>query len=120
MPIPEEINNSKDTIDSRDVIARIEWLDDDDLCLDEEDELKSLKALQEECEGYSDWIHGALLIRDSYFIQYAEQFAEDIGAIDRDANWPLNHIDWEEAASELKMDYTCVDFDGVDYWLRSF
>jgi hypothetical protein len=27
-------------------------------------------------------------------------------------------IDWNEAASELQMDYTAVEFDGVTYWVR--
>lgn len=60
------------------------------------------------------------LIRDSYFTTYAEELADDIGAIDRDARWPLNHIDWEAAASELQMDYTSVTLDGIDYWIRSW
>ena len=28
-------------------------------------------------------------------------------------------IDWAQAARELRMDYTSVDFDGVTYWIRS-
>jgi hypothetical protein len=28
-------------------------------------------------------------------------------------------IDWEQAAYELKQDYTEVNFDGVSYWIRS-
>jgi predicted RNA-binding Zn-ribbon protein involved in translation (DUF1610 family) len=86
---------------------------------DEAEELAALKALQDEAEGYcSDWQHGATLIRDSYFEEYAEQFADDIGAIDRNASWPICHIDWKAAAESLQMDYTSVDFDGVTYWVR--
>lgn len=83
------------------------------------DELKSLKALAEEGEGSPDWSHGETLIRDSYFEDYAQQLAEDIGAINRNASWPNDCIDWEAAADALKMDYFSVDFDGVDYWIRS-
>lgn len=84
-----------------------------------EEELKTLKALAEQGEDSPDWNHGEGLIRGSYFQEYAEQLADDIGAIDRNANWPVNCIDWEKAADELKADYTEVDFDGEAYWIRS-
>jgi hypothetical protein len=138
------ISNSDDLIDSRDVIERINELSETrdellyqiDAAEDKEEaeaakialedweesdeglELKVLLKLQEEAEG-GDWEYGETLIRDSYFEQYAQDFAEDIGAIDPNANWPLNHIDWGAAAEELKQDYNCVDFDGEDYWIRS-
>lgn len=148
------IDNSQDIIDSRDIIARIDYLEssitdcetcggsgylkpedgndtaDDEKCgecengrngldSDEWEELEALKALQEEAEGYSeDWKYGSTLIRDSYFEDYARELADDIGAIDKNASWPVNCIDWEQAANELKHDYTSVDFDGVDYWVR--
>lgn len=86
---------------------------------DEIDELATLKSLQEDGEAYApDWKYGATLIRDSYFKEYAQELADDIGAIDRNATWPLNCIDWDQAADELRSDYTTVDFDGVDYLIR--
>jgi hypothetical protein len=112
------IDNSADVIDSRDVIDRIDNLDgtEDE---SEQEELKALLALQEEAQGYSeDWRYGSPLIRDSYFEAYAEELADDMGAIDRNAGWPLTCIDWEKAADELKQDYTSVEFDGVTYWIR--
>lgn len=128
------ISNSQDIIDSRDVIARIEELESertdiegqpdnaDTLAAWDEDygtELKALTALADEAEGYAaDWQHGEALIRDSYFQEYAQQLAEDIGAIDNNAKWPNTCINWDEAASELQQDYTSVTFDGVDYWIR--
>jgi hypothetical protein len=86
---------------------------------DEGRELTALKALEEEASGSPDWIHGEALIRDSYFQDYAEQLADDLGAIDPKAanNWPTCHIDWEEAADALKADYMEVAFDGVAYWI---
>jgi hypothetical protein len=163
----DEITNSEDIIDSRDVIARIEYLEgelqsaQDDLkeqqdetdevseamcgeCKltwndaavssvtptpggrcpfeyhhEEAEELRKLQALAEEAEGYAaDWRHGETLIRDSYFEDYAQELAEDIGAINSEATWPNNCIDWEKAARELKIDYTAVDFDGETYWIR--
>jgi uncharacterized protein YeaO (DUF488 family) len=82
-------------------------------------ELVPLRKLTSEAEGYcEDWRYGATLIRDSYFEEYAEQFADDIGAIDAKAGWPLMHIDWKAAAEALQQDYTEVEFDGVSYWVR--
>lgn len=129
------ISNSNAVIDSRGVIARIKELqealdnvqsdrDEDDLQLELEDltfgdqeELDALKALAEEAEGYGDWAHGETLINKSYFTEYAEQLAEDIGAIDRKVIWPLNHINWEAAAEDLLQDYTAVDFDGITFYV---
>jgi hypothetical protein len=86
---------------------------------DQTEELEQLRELAGEASGYApDWEHGESLIRDSYFETYAEDLASDIGAISRNAQWPLNHIDWEAAANELKIDYTSVSFGGVDYWIR--
>lgn len=115
-----EITNAEDIIDSRDVIARIEYLEDlEERDEDETAELTALKALADEASGYAaDWRHGEALIRDSYFEEYAQQLADDIGAIPRDASWPMTCIDWEQAARELQQDYTSVDFDGVTYWIR--
>ena len=106
-------SNSDNVIDSRDVIDAIE---NGDL---EGDELKALEDLAEEAEGSPDWPHGETLIRDSYFEDYARELAEDTGMLKGDESWPLNCIDWEEAADQLKQDYFSVDFDGVDYWIRN-
>lgn len=85
----------------------------------EGEELTALKALADEAERYADdWRYGVTLIRDSYFEEYAEELAEDIGAIPADAAWPCTCIDWAQAARELKQDYTEVYFDGVSYWVR--
>jgi antirestriction protein len=115
-----EISNSEDIIDSRDVIERIaELTEDEDRTEDETAELEALKALAEEGADYApDWSYGEALIRDSYFVTYAQELADDIGAIDSKASWPLTCIDWEQAARDLRMDYTAVDFGGVTYWVR--
>ena len=86
---------------------------------DEQEELSSLRALADQGESCSDWHHGEALIRDRYFTEYAQELAEDIGAVDAHAAWPARHIDWEAAADALKADYSSIDFDGIDYWIRS-
>lgn len=126
-----EISNSDKVIDSRDVIERIQYLEDErDQIEDEEEreawteddegkELAALKALADEAEGCGDWAHGETLIADSYFTEYAEELVSDIGDYDpRNVRWPYTCIDWEKAADELKQDYTRVDFDGETYWIR--
>ncbi len=83
------------------------------------EELTHLRAFVAECENCAeDWEHGTTIIRDGYFETYAEQLADDIGAVDANANWPSTHIDWEAAAEELKQDYSEVTFDDVAYQLR--
>lgn len=93
----------------------IEWDSDDDTG----GELARLQALAAEAEGYAaDWHHGEALIADHYFEEYAQDLAEDIGAIDRNASWPLQHIDWKAAAEALQQDYTSVEYGGTTYWIR--
>lgn len=117
-----EITNWDDVIDSRDVIERIAELEEllaDDL-IEEQDhaELLALRDLAEEGAATTDdWAHGATLIRDTYFVDYAKDLADDMGVLG-DPQWPYTCIDWDEAAHDLQQDYTCIDFDGVDYWVR--
>ena len=66
----------------------------------------------------SEWDAGIQFIADYYFEDYAQEFAEDVGAISKTTEWPANCIDWEQATRELQMDYTSVSFDGNDYWYR--
>lgn len=87
-------------------------------------ELKMLTELLEELEGNGgdeqwrgSW-YPVTLIRESYFKDYAEELAEDIGAINSEASWPNNHIDWDAAADELLGDYTSTEFEGVTYYYR--
>ena len=126
--VPDEIDNSQDIIDSRDIITRIEYLENlkedaesegNTLEDYEQEELTNLKELAEQGENNaSDWIYGSTLVRDSYFEEFAEEEANELGLINNDSSWPFNHIDWEAAAEELQQDYTEIDFDGVTYWVR--
>jgi hypothetical protein len=99
---------------------------------DEEDEgddetraqVALVKSVLEDLCGYGgdhkwegDWYPGSL-IADDYFERYAQDLADDIGAIDRNASWPTNWIDWEKAALELRVDYSSVEIDGKTYWYR--
>lgn len=119
----QNVDNNEDVLDSRDVIERLQELTDleeaGELDEDEAEELTSLKNFADEgANSASDWEYGATLVRDSYFTEYAEEFAEEIGAIPPSVQWPMTCIDWEAAANDLREDYSQVDFDGVTYWVR--
>ena len=127
-----DVTNSADVLDSRDIIARIEELEGE-LPKDASEvmpgtseeleaireELRVLRELAEEASGSPDWQYGETLVRDSYFKDYAQELADDCGMIPEGQGWPLRCIDWDQAADELKGDYFSVDFDGVGYWIRS-
>lgn len=129
------ISNTDDTIDSRDVIARIEELttERDDFAescdenlrdrqvaawddTDEGKELTALTQLASEAEGYAaDWQYGEQLIRDSYFPQAMDEMIADCYDFGKDLPfWATITLDYDA----LRQDYTSVYFDGVTYWVR--
>ena len=127
-----DIEYGADVLDVRDLIQRFEEIEDaisdheGGATVDEDDlnEAYTLRAFLAEIVGMGgddqwrgDW-YPTDLIRDSYFEDYARELAEDIGAIDSRASWPLTHIDWPAAAAALQQDYTSVEFAGVTYWIR--
>jgi hypothetical protein len=119
-----EISNTQDILDSRDIIARIEELEDMERDEQENEEFELLTDFMGALQGMGgdeqwrgEW-YPVTIIRDSYFEEYAKELAEDCGMIDDDATWPKNCIDWEQAASELQQDYSSIDFDGETYWTR--
>jgi hypothetical protein len=142
MPAP---TNQDDVIDSRDVIARIEELEDqlrdlEDAADDAADdgarlaeitaeisdwrasdsgqELQALQALAAEASKYADdWQHGATLVSLDYWPTYAMEMVQDMGDLPR--NIPdYIVIDWEATAGNLAVDYTEVDFAGMTYLVR--
>lgn len=112
MAVAEEI---REALESEDPEA-IEALDVDDA-----DEAREILESIEEIEsvGIADWQYGETLIREDFFEDYARELADDIGAVDSNASWPLAHIDWEAAAEALKQDYTEVDYRGTTYYVRA-
>lgn len=137
-----------EVLDSRDVIARIEYLrevwceavdEDDDrdyAILSEDDwafglgaedarELVALMALAAECEDHtSAWLHGETLIRESYFTEYIQELVNDCYETPQgfdSSEWPWRHasMDWEAAAEEAKTDYAEATYLGETYYIRS-
>lgn len=133
------IDNAADVIDSRDIISRIAALQDErDTCTmlredgteeydpsgwaeqnpEDAAELAALEDVQDQATQYAaDWEYGVTLVRDSYFVEYAQELLQDCG--DLPANLPpYLHIDWDATARDIRTDYTAVDFDNVTYWVR--
>ena len=82
-------------------------------------ELSTAYLLAEELQHYAeDYQYGETVVADYYFVQFAQELAEDIGAIDPNASWPLSYIDWDAAADALKQDYSAIDFEGRRWWVR--
>ena len=91
---------------------------------DEAQERAMLESLLAELNGMGgdeqwrgDW-YPVTLIKDSYFEEYAQELAEDVGAVNKDAAWPNNCIDWTAAAEMLQQDYSTVDIGESTYWTR--
>lgn len=87
-----------------------------------EQDIEELHTEQHEIEdirtSVADFGHGSEMIECDSFTDYARQYAEDVGAIESDARWPCNHIDWDKAAQELASDYTEVEYQGTSYYVR--
>lgn len=109
-----------DSFDSRDIIERIDYLEgDDDLPEEEQEELDKLIEFRNNVEAANpEWYDGMTFIREDDFENYAREYAEEIGAIDNEARWPAQHIDWKAAADSLRMDYAEFTLDGTAYLAR--
>jgi len=81
---------------------------------EELDELNNLES-----EVGREWMHGETLISEDDFEEYAQELAEDISGMPRNQPWPFNCIDWEQAANELKKDYSSCEYQGNTYLFRS-
>lgn len=120
------ILNLNDLADTMADLEQREHDEENPLDDDERDELKDLRSLAQDL-GYDDADGLKRYARDEHllieegrsFEEYAEQLADEIGAIDRNAAWPVNCIDWEKAAQQLAQDYTTVTYQGTDYLIRS-
>lgn len=137
--VESTVDLSADVIDVRDIIARVLELRDerdeynekmgspdawDGVPDGEPEELAMLEGILSELAGYGgdeefdgDW-YPITLIAESYFQEYAQNLAEDCGMVDTSASWPMNCIDWEQAARELQMDYSNILIHGSTYWYR--
>ncbi|HEX5016575.1 MAG TPA: hypothetical protein VFX15_03195 [Actinomycetes bacterium] len=117
-----------DYIDGEDLEKRLEDIEDEIMDPDGETimvgadqdlvaERQKLIEIIDEIEGYAeDKVRHTYLYADHYFPAYAEEFAYDIGAAQRESSWPP--IDWAKAAEQLKQDYTSIEIEGREFWYR--
>ena len=104
MPAVINFSLSDDILDVRDLIARVEELEnlepaDEEAKWNNCDEFSALPDILEELAGNGgdeqwrgDW-YPITLIRDDYFTTYAQELADDIGAVPANVQWPMNCID---------------------------
>lgn len=127
-------DGTDDTLDSRDIIERIEeWeallenMGDSDLSDKDRaeaaaefdgDEYDALKALAEDAGDYlEDWEDGAFLIAEDYFTEYCMELLSDTGYLPEDLpRWIV--LDAEATAENMKEDYTDLTFNGTTYYAR--
>lgn len=95
-----------------------EWLKQGASLENDKNELLALLALNDECEGLSDWGYGETLIHSSYWVQYVEDLLIDCGDLPREIPSYIA-IDWEKTADNIEQDYMRVDFDGEEYLIRN-
>lgn len=89
---------------------------------EEEIELAKLNELEDKIGEYRGKIDDTKgpFAHENDLQGYAQELAEDIGAIDDSARWPHTYIDWEQAARDMAMDYISVEWEGVTYLYRSW
>lgn len=95
----------------------------DDAILEQMEEYGISENMLDACKAYLDAMGSGTDLSDfeeAYQGEYssdedfAEQLAEDLGEIDKDAHWPNNCIDWKKAARELMYDY----FESNGFYFR--
>jgi hypothetical protein len=136
-----EFDNTSNTVDSRDVLTRIEELTAERDALQEEydesegeseaeriaqneldtfnnsddgKELDILLKLQSVAEGSSDWIYGEQLINEDYFTQYIEELINDCYEMPKEmgsGNWPYRHITMNFEAAAEEAKQDYVEVD---------
>lgn len=86
---------------------------------DAQSELKALRKLQDQAEGYCDWHSGATLISERHLHDYIQEQIEELYSRELDAlpSCLRDNIDWDGVCKDAESDYTEVDFDGTSYFL---
>jgi len=129
--LEESVNAATDTAEECNNPQKTEGLCDCELCIEVDDARDALKEwlteYKEELDALNqleneigrEWTSGETLIPEDEFEDYARDFAKDIhGSEVRNASWPFDCIDWEQAAEELQQDFSTVEYQGDTYFFR--
>ena len=85
-----------------------DWIDEIEIITD-------INNLEDEVG--SEWEYGVTLIEEDEFEDFVQQDLEGIGYIPKDfPSWI--EIDWEATASNVRQDYSEVDYQGITYLFR--
>ena len=123
-----QLDLTADTIDVRDIIARVEELEAEqpesqqqkwDNC----DEYATLLEIMDDLKGNGgdekwrgDW-YPLVLIRDSHFTDYIRELLADCGDVSASLPWYVA-VDWGQTARNFHVDYTTTEIGGATYWYR--
>jgi len=106
--------NTDDVIDSRDIL---DYIEEHSETYEEVQDLQ--KIINQYCDNYTEGMgmkdleFGVTFIRDSYFVDYMEDYFFQFADIDEALHC---YIDIEAFARDQQYNYDTVDFDGVEYW----
>ena len=144
----QEITNNEDMIDSRDVMARIEELEQERDTFFEDHNIPASEIGNSENKDYMEWEESDEAEELKSLSSFLEQFCGNGGDEQWRGDWyPVTlirdsyftdyteellidcgyiskdfpswiEIDWASTAENVKVDYTSADFDGVEYWAR--
>jgi len=109
-------------IDTCDLVSELNDLEAEDgdgkdgLEAEEIERRDAIRELLEDIGSEDD--DGVTLIPEDGFVEYAQELAEDIGAVEDFSAWPATCIDWQAAANDLATDYSTVEFDGESYYYQ--
>ena len=113
-----------DTIDGRDIRARIEELEAIESPTEEESaELADLVAFLHEAMQYnSDADEGEAIIAESHFVGYIKELIDDCYALPKEltsGEWPYRHmtVNYGAAAEEARADYAELTFRGRNFYI---
>ncbi len=117
------ITGTENLLDSRDIEARIQYLQDLGTTLTQEELEEDYQAEEEEItellrikydfideysRGEELWEEGVVFINDGYFVEDTIYYLEEIGVVDSDFYLLRGNIDWDKVARDRLREYDSV------------
>jgi len=83
-------------------------------------EYVEIKDFYDELENYTICHYGETVIREDYWVAYCEEMCKEVGDIPQNLPWYISdNIDWDGVADELSADYSTIQYQGCDYYVRN-